>query len=164
MNMSVVALNNRVRSMAREIKEEVEAKVRGLRRVAAKRDYPACVTSAWVAERGQIYTEHSGIMYATEASLLFTEWCVAVFGNGVTIGRGKGLPEPKNPLGNCSEQRLTNKILKLHCRRHINVLGDAEEYCRECVRGVEYSVTLRPRTLQIVPSCRNCKQLINKLP
>lgn len=55
-----------------------------------------------------------------------------------------------NPVGNCAENVTGNEVLKL--LRHNNVPIPA-------LSELKFTIPIRPRTFQYIPTCENCKKM-----
>lgn len=131
-----------IKQYAREVRRQVESTVRKNRQKQAKFwDYPACVSICY-GGRGVA----KGYSHSPEG----TKWHNTLKRKLQQIGTiGGESIYCSNIVGYCAEQHAGNNYMN---RFHANRLST-----------LNFSVTLRPRTGQVIDSCANCQKVFPNL-
>lgn len=106
-------------------------------------DYPACAS---ICRYGQIQARGSSQYYANVKWNCYLRQQIGRLGQ---LGHGTTLC--KYPLGNCAEQHSCNNLSnKTGCNPTI-------------LAQIKFTDTVRPRTMQVIPTCPHCKRIFPTL-
>ena len=133
---------------ALDIKEAVEKSFEKMRKTPKYKDYPATVCSATSQDVWpETFTSTSKQMRKN----IVTDQLRDAFINklGGDVGDISPITASKNPIGQCSEQHSANNLLRSHPI--------------ELLDNVKFSICLRPRTLEYIPTCINCFTIFKNL-
>ncbi|MFR3524861.1 MAG: hypothetical protein ACLTWD_09505 [Bacteroides uniformis] len=106
-------------------------------------DYPAAASICYSSQKGK-QIKHRGYSHSPKG----TKWHHILRKKMEKIGEIGKPPykrETKNIIGNCAEQHAGNNLMRKYKINELNTLS--------------FSYAVRPRTMEIIPACHNCKSI-----
>ena len=140
--MNKEQLNRAAYNKAGQIRNRVVSRTSG--RIPRIKDYPAAVASCSVIGHNVHKEDYS-------RSCINYQYHQPVLGALRDLGKiGGHSPFCHNLIGNCAEPHAANQLLK-----ELHFIPSIESFV--------FGDTIRPRTMQVLPYCNNCKQTFPSL-
>lgn len=112
-------------------------------------DYPAVAITSYDANGKYTCSNYSRAAYATSYNVVLTKRL-----NSLERNKQIGDKRYKNIIGHCAEPHAANQTMNAYAKaKHSNMP----------LAGVFFSLALRPRTLEVIPTCQNCKDTFPNL-
>lgn len=134
-------LNSEAQKYARGVRRSVLKSFSEYKKKPRVRDYPATVVAC--SNRSDLVKEKSAMLFIGNTDVSFANTVKTLLGHPI------GAKLNGNVVGDCAEQRAVNKYYLRGKRRNFE--------------SFVFSDAIRPRTMQVVKNCRNCKSLFPQL-
>lgn len=136
-------LNKKVKTYCKRVLKEVRKVFKKQSKEPTIWDYPAMASACCCME--YIAVDHSKSPHQTS----FHPTLYNQLKNIGEIGEKSPITKCENIIGKCAEVHAANRLLKRNeCKR---------------LREIHFSVAMRPRTLEKLPPCENCKLIFPTL-
>ena len=133
-----------IKKYAKDVRRQYKAVLKNNKQKYSKFwDLPACISICYGTRRGLF---KKGYWHVPAGTIWYPvlKWKLNSIG---TIGISTNLSS--NTLGSCAEQHSGNNYMKQAHENHLS--------------NLKFSVTIRPRTGQIIEACGNCKNIFPNL-
>lgn len=128
--------NNSVDTIVKEKCQQISQKVKRSKQNKTIHDYPAVVVGCCAKYRQIIYID------STSSRKVYSK--VPTLYNALNTIGGIGTLRNGNIIGACAEPKAAfDVVLDVHC----------------ALQNLRFSKAFRPRTLQVIPYCQNCKDV-----
>lgn len=141
-------MNSEIRKYCKHIlKARIEVRRKDWQKGVWYWDYPAVASICYSSLEGK-QIKHRGYSHSPKG----TKWHDILRRKMIKIGEIGKAPydrKTKNIVGNCAEQHAGNNLMNKY---KINKLNN-----------LYFSDAIRPRTMEIIPACNNCKSIFPNL-
>lgn len=146
LNAVTINLDAWVYSLSIKIKKEIDFAKKG--ESPKVTDYPACAAACYnPSNPNEIALNYS---WREDHQVSYNQKMLDLFNDRLETGPYKqsAVTGCKNPVGNCAEQHVADDML-------------THSACS--IADLHFSVAFRPRTMEYIPACTNCKALFPQL-
>ena len=112
-------------------------------------DYPAVAVTSYDDNGKYTCSNYSRAAYATSYNAVLTSRL-----NSLEPGKWIGIVRHGNIIGHCAEPHAANQTMNAYHKAKKRVLPLSRVY---------FSLALRPRTMEVIPTCQNCKDTFPNL-